>query len=102
MELLPFRSSLVAAVTPAPEGISIQPVAIDYGHAAPEIAWTDDEAVGVNALRVMSRPGRIKATLHFLKPLDHADFADRKAIAAHSREEIAAALNPAEEPSPGV
>jgi lyso-ornithine lipid O-acyltransferase len=102
LELLPFRSSLVAAVTPAPDGISIQPVAIDYGLAAPEIAWTDDEAVGVNALRVMSRPGRIATTLHFLKPLDHADFADRKAIAAHSREEIAAALNLAERVSQEV
>lgn len=90
--LLPFRSSLVAAVTPAPEGIAIQPVAIDYGPAAPAIAWTDDESVGSNALRVMSRPGRIAVTLHFLAPLDHADFADRKAIAAHSRAEIAAAL----------
>jgi len=31
-------------------------------------------------------------TIHFLEPLSHADFADRKAIAAHSRAEIAAAL----------
>jgi lyso-ornithine lipid O-acyltransferase len=90
--LLPFRSSLVAAVAPPPEGISIQPVAIDYGPVAPDIAWTDDESVGQNALRVMSRPGRLKVTLHFLKPLDHVDFVDRKAIAAHSRDEIAAAL----------
>lgn len=91
-ELLPFRSSLVAAVAPPPEGIAIQPVAIDYGPDAPEIAWTDDESVGHNALRAMSRPGKLKVRLHFLAPLDHADFADRKAIAAHSRAEIAAAL----------
>lgn len=91
-ELLTFRSSLVAAVSPPPEGISIQPVAIDYGPPAPDIAWTDDEPVGVNALRVMSRPGRLAVTLHFMEPLDHADFADRKAIAAHSRDAIAARL----------
>ncbi len=91
-ELLPFRSSLIAAVVPAPEGISIQPVAIDYGHLAGEIAWTDDESVGKNALRVMGKFSRIPVTLHFLAPLDHADFGDRKAIAAHSRAEIAAAL----------
>jgi lyso-ornithine lipid O-acyltransferase len=91
-ELLPFRSSLIAAVVPAPEGISIQPVALDYGAVADEIAWTDDESVGKNALRLMSRKGRLAITLHFLKPLDHADFGDRKAIAAHSRAEIAAAL----------
>ncbi len=91
-ELLPFRSSLVASVTPPPEGITIQPVAIDYGALAPEIAWVDDESVGKNALRVMSMPGRFRVTLRFLEPLDHADFEDRKAIAAHSRAEIEAAL----------
>ncbi len=91
-ELLPFRSSLIASVVPAPEGITIQPVAIDYGERTEEIAWTDTESVGNNALRIMSAPGRIPVTLHFLAPLDHADFGDRKAIAAHSRAEIAAAL----------
>lgn len=91
-ELLPFRSSLIAAVVPAPQGISIQPVALDYGAQAAAIAWTDDESVGNNALRVMSRKGRIPVTLHFLQPLAHDDFDDRKAIAAHSRGEIEAAL----------
>lgn len=91
-ELLPFRSSLIASVTPPPHGISIQPVAIDYGAPAPDIAWTDDEPVGINALRVMSRPERLKVTLHFLAPLDHADFTHRKAIAAHSRDAIAGRL----------
>jgi lyso-ornithine lipid O-acyltransferase len=92
LTLLPFRSSLVAAVAPPPEGIAIQPVAIDYGQMAPEIAWVEDEPVTTNALRIMSRKGRFPVTLHFLEPLDHSDFADRKAIAAHSRAEIAAAL----------
>jgi 1-acyl-sn-glycerol-3-phosphate acyltransferase len=92
--LLPFRSSLIASVTPPPEGISIQPVAIDYGAVGPEIAWVDDEPVGRNALRLLSRPGRFPVTLKFLAPLDHADFDDRKAIAAHSRAEIEAALFP--------
>jgi lyso-ornithine lipid O-acyltransferase len=91
-QLLPFRSSLIAAVVPAPEGVSIQPVAIDYGGLADEIAWVEEESVGHNALRIMSRKGGLPITLHFLKPLDHADFADRKAIAAHSRAEIAEAL----------
>ncbi len=90
--LLPFRSSLIAAVVPAPANISIQPVAIDYGAIADDIAWTDDESVGKNALRLMRRRGGIPVTLHFLAPLGHADFGDRKAIAAHSRAEIAAAL----------
>ena len=94
-ELLPFRSSLLATVAPPPSGVAIQPVAIDYGAIAPEIAWTDEESVGKNALRIMARKGRLPVTLHFLDPLDHADFEDRKAMSAHSREEIAAVLFPA-------
>lgn len=90
--LLPFRSSLIAVATPPPEGVSIQPVAIDYGLSAPDIAWVGNEPIAANALRVMSRKGRLQVVLHFLPPLDPADFADRKAIAAHSREAIAARL----------
>ena len=37
--LLPFRSALVASVAPPPEGIAIQPVAIDYAALAPFVAW---------------------------------------------------------------
>lgn len=90
--LLPFRSSLVAAVSPPPPGIAIQPVAIDYGADAPVIAWTEEESVGHNALRVLSRQGTTPVILHFLPPLDHADFPDRKAITAHSQAAIAAQL----------
>ncbi len=90
--LLPFRSSLLAAVSPPPPGISIQPVAIDYGNSAAFVAWTEDESVGVNALRVLGRPGGLDVTLHFMNPLNHDDFEDRKAIAAHSRDAIAQAL----------
>jgi lyso-ornithine lipid O-acyltransferase len=97
--LLPFRSSLVAAVAPPPEGISIQPVAIDYGAVAPEIAWIGDESIGANALRILGRKGRFSVTLRFLAPLEHADFANRKAIAAHSQAEIEAALFSAYSPA---
>jgi 1-acyl-sn-glycerol-3-phosphate acyltransferase len=90
--LLPFRSSLLAAVAPPPEGIAIQPVAIDYGPEAPEIAWTDDESVGVNALRLMARGKPIAVTLHFMEPIDIALLGDRKAITAHARDAIAARL----------
>lgn len=90
--LLPFRSSLLAAVAPPPEGIAIQPVAIDYGHEAPEIAWTDDESVGVNALRLMARSKPIMVTLHFMEPIDISLLGDRKAITAHARDAIAARL----------
>lgn len=89
LALLPFRSSLVAVVSPPPPGIAIQPVAIDYGGAVPDIAWVGDEPIGRNALRLLSRPGRTPVTLWFMPPLDHADFPDRKAITAHSRAAIA-------------
>jgi lyso-ornithine lipid O-acyltransferase len=90
--LLPFRSSLIASVSPPPPGISIQPLAIDYGPDAPDIAWTDVESVGKNALRVMGRKGRLQVTLHFMEPLDHSDFTDRKAITAHARYAIGGVL----------
>ena len=90
--LLPFRSSLLAAVAPPPEGIAIQPVAIDYGAEAPEIAWVDDESVGVNALRLMARRRPIAVTLHFMEPIDIALLGDRKAITNHARDAIAARL----------
>ena len=51
-------------------------------------------------MMVMSRPERLAVTLHFLEPLDHNEFADRKAMAAHSRAEIAAALFPAYSANP--
>jgi 1-acyl-sn-glycerol-3-phosphate acyltransferase len=90
--LLPFRSSLIAAVTPPPSGVGIQPVAIDFGPIAADIAWVGDESVGHNAAGVLARRGRMRVILHFLSPLAHEDFCDRKAIAAHSRDAIAAAL----------
>jgi 1-acyl-sn-glycerol-3-phosphate acyltransferase len=87
--LLPFRSSLLAAVSPPPAGVTIQPVAIDYGTAAHELGWTGTESFGSNALRVLSRPGLTRVVLHFLPELDHADFPDRKAMTLHSRQAIA-------------
>ncbi len=91
-ELLPFRSSLIAAVTPAPEDVQIQPVALDFGVLTEAVAWISDDPVGHVAFNVMWRYPRIPVRLAFLEPLAHEDFADRKAIAAHSRAEIAEAL----------
>lgn len=91
-QMLPFRSSLIAAVAPPPAGIAIQPVALDYGSDAMAIAWVEDEPIGSNAIRVMARRRPIKVVLHFLEPLPTAEFLDRKAIARHARQEIEAAL----------
>lgn len=92
LALLPFRSSLIAAVAPPPEGIAIQPVAIDYGTSVEPMAWIGDEPFGANAMRILSRAGRTQVMLHFLEPLDVADFTHRKRITQHCRDAIAAAL----------
>lgn len=93
--LLPFRTSLFAAADAAR---SIQPVALAY--AAPgggplpperlaEIAWTDEEPLLPNAAALAA--GATRAILSFLAPIDPRDFPDRKALATHAREAIAAA-----------
>ena len=91
-EVLPFRASLLAAVFPPPEGLKVQPVAIDYGKAADDIAWLGDEPAGTNAKRVLSRPGKALVRIHFLDPIDPTDVPDRKALAEMSRSRIVEAL----------
>ncbi len=92
LSILPFRSSLIAAVAPPPMGISIQPVAIDYGAGSAEIGWVGEEGFGANALRVLSSPRRTRVDLRFLDPLDTSELPDRKQITSHCRSAIAAAL----------
>ena len=90
--LAPFRASLFASVAPPPPGIRVQPVAIDYGHAARDIAWKDGESALANAARLIARPGTLAVRLHFLDPIDPALLGDRKAIAAAAHSAIAATL----------
>ena len=91
-EVLPFRASLFAAVLPPFKGLKVQPVALDYGPAAGELEWVGRESTPANARKVLSRPGRVDVTVHFLDPLDPADFPDRKAIAEAARASILRAL----------
>jgi 1-acyl-sn-glycerol-3-phosphate acyltransferase len=74
--------------------VRVQPVAIDYGAAGPEIAWVGKEPGGANVRRVLSRPGTTAVTLTFLPPLDAAAFEDRKDLANEVRERIVAVLHP--------
>lgn len=87
--LLPFKAALLGALDPAPAGLMVQPVRIDYGAATAELAWVGAEPGIDHARRVLARPGRFTATLHFLEPF--APSGDRKAIAAEARARIAAA-----------
>lgn len=90
--MLPFRPSLLASLFPVLPGVRVQPVAIDYGPAAGEIAWVGEEAAGVNAARMMKRRGRLPVTLRFLEAIDPAAAGDRKALARQAQDAIAGAL----------
>lgn len=90
--VLPFRPSLFASLFPPLANVKVQPVAIDYGAIAEEIAWVGDEAAGANAKRVLSRPGGIPVTLRFLEPVDPHAAGDRKNLAARARAEVVEAM----------
>ncbi len=100
--LLPFKPSLFAALVPPPPGMLIQPVFLSYGRHIGRVAWLGDQGVVDNFWRLLSRLTPITATLHFLEPLDPADYADRKAIAAEVRSRIGLALEAGGQPRPHV
>jgi 1-acyl-sn-glycerol-3-phosphate acyltransferase len=88
--LLPFRSSLLEAANFAARDVVIRPVAIDYGAAAADVAWTDDEPGRNNVLRLLGRRGILRVTVHLLTPLDRSG--DRKQLASRARQAIAETL----------
>jgi 1-acyl-sn-glycerol-3-phosphate acyltransferase len=90
--LLPFKSSLLAALDPIPDGIVIQPLWLDYGPDTGEIAWTGDEPGLDNFKRITARRRPIRLTVHVLPPLTGEALANRKTIAAAAREAILAAM----------
>jgi 1-acyl-sn-glycerol-3-phosphate acyltransferase len=92
-EILPFRASLLAALFPPLPGVRVQPVALDYGAAAHDLAWVGDESGLANVRKVLTRPGTVPVTLYFLAPVDPAA-GDRKALARAARDEIVEALRP--------
>ena len=96
--VLPFRPSLFASLFPPLPGVRVQPVAIDYGDIAEEIAWVGAEGAGANAKRVVSRRGGIAVTLRFLDPVDPHSAGDRKTLAAQAQAEVVAALAASGEP----
>ncbi|GAA0732981.1 lysophospholipid acyltransferase family protein [Sphingomonas japonica] len=90
--LLPFKTSMLKVLEPPPPGVLVQPVMLDFGAAAEDIAWIGLETGKDNALRVLARPGNFRVDVHFLDPLDPQAFPGRKAIAAESRRRITEAL----------
>lgn len=95
-EVLPFRPSLFSSLFPPLDRVRVQPVAIDYGENAEEIAWIGEEPAGANAKRVLSRRRPIPVTLRFLEPVDPHEAGDRKTLAARSRSEVVQALRASE------
>lgn len=91
--LLAFKSSLLSAIEPIPAGIAVQPVLLDYGPEAADVAWVGDEHGLDNFLRILARSRPVRLTVHFLEPLTGEALTNRKTIAATAREELLAALS---------
>lgn len=90
--LLPFKSSLLSALEPLPDGIAVQPVLLHFGAEAADIAWVGDEPGLDNFLRLLARRRPIELTVHFLTILNGPELANRKAIAQAAREAMLARL----------
>ena len=89
--LLPFRTTLLEAVAPPPNDVSVRPVAVDYGDHADVIGWHSGEPGMANFKRVLGHRGTMPVTIRLLDPLPRDD--DRKQLARHARQSIAAALS---------
>src|SRR3546814_18761652 len=82
--LLPFKPSLLAVMTPPPRDMLVQPIYIDYGDAARDIAWCNGESAGANAAPRLARKSKFAVTLRFLVPFDPKTFPHSKDIADQS------------------
>ena len=89
--LLPFRTTLLEAVAPPPNDVSVRPVAVDYGDHADVVGWHSGEPGMANFKRVLGHRGTMPVTIRLLDPLPRDD--DRKELARHARQSIAAALS---------
>ena len=87
--LLAFRSTLFSAVAPPPPGVTVRPVAIDYGEAAADFGWHEEPGMQ-NLLRTLGRARATDVTVRLLDPLPPTG--DRKALAEAARDAIAEAL----------
>jgi len=92
LSLLPFKTSMLRVLEPAPPGVMVQPVLLEYGAAGEEIGWVGTESGIDNARRILARRGSFPVKVHFLEPFQPGDFPGRKAIAAESRRRIEEAL----------
>ena len=89
--LLPFKSALLSALEPLPQGLTIQPVMLRYDDG-PTVAWIGEEPGLDNLKRLLARTRPIRLELHFLEPLSGEALESRKAMAAAARDAIAAKM----------
>lgn len=92
-QLLPFKSSLLAAVEQSADDVAIRPVWIDYGDLTSCLAWAGDEPGIVNFKRILAQEGRFTVTVHLLPALKSDDRRNRKAIATAAHDAIAARID---------
>lgn len=90
--LRPFKAPLLKMLEPPPPGVRVQPILLDYGSAALEVAWLGKESGLNNALRILARSGTFPLRIMFLDPFDPAEYPGRKAITAEAQARIEAAL----------
>jgi lyso-ornithine lipid O-acyltransferase len=88
--LLPFRTTLLHAVAPPPDGAVVRPVALDYHEAVHQIAWVGGEPGVRNAMRVLGRRGTMRVTVRLLEALPPHH--NRKILAQQAHAAISAAL----------
>lgn len=90
--LLPFKSSLLSALDPVPDGVAVQPVLLDYGAEAADIAWVGEEHGLDNFKRILARTRPLRLAVRFLPPLEGEALRDRKTMAAAARAALLAEL----------
>ncbi len=91
--LLPFKSSLLSALDRVPAGVAVQPVLLDYGAEAADIAWVGEEHGLDNFKRILARTRPLRLTVHFLPPLEGEALRDRKTMALAARAALLAQLS---------
>lgn len=85
--LLPFKSSLLSALDPLPQGTAVQPVLLSYADA-PDMAWVGEEHGVDNFKRILTRLRPLRLTVYFLPPLTGEALTNRKTIAAAAQDAL--------------
>ena len=89
--LLPFKSSLLGAVEPLPDGAVVQPVLLAYADA-PHMAWVGEEPGAANFKRILARVKPVRLDVHFLPPLAGEELANRKTMTAAAQAALERAM----------